>query len=144
MNVKVLNIRLVKEHFEKDQEKVNQFLESVKMRKSSSHLVEDKINYWSILFYYTEKDNQEEEKVEIDESLMDPMQKEIYRALKEWRNSVASEKNIPAFTVLHNQTLIDIVYEKVKNIEELDKIKGIGQTKLARYGNDIIAVLNAF
>jgi superfamily II DNA helicase RecQ len=149
MKVKVLNIRLTKEHFDKDQEKVNQFLKTVKMRKSSTQLVEDKVNYWSILFYYSEIESQENkkskvERIEVSEGDLNSDQKEIYSALKEWRNSIAEEKKLPAFTILHNQTLIDIVYKKVETVEELEKIRGIGSSKIAQYGNAIIAVLNAF
>lgn len=152
MKVKVLNIRLTKEYFKEDQEKVNQFLEQVNMRKSSTALVEDKVKYWTILFYYTEKENQTHVKTKtetaetnhVNESKLTPHQKEIYLALKEWRNSIADEKRLPAYTILHNQTLFDIVIKKVESIEELEKIRGIGSSKIAQYGEAIIAVLNAF
>ena len=149
MKIKVLNIRLAKEFFEEDQEKVNQFLKTVKMHKSSTQLIEDKVNYWSILFYYTEKESEEKTNIQIENTTkvnqadLSSEQMEIYLALKEWRNAIASEQKLPAFTIFHNQTLINIAHAKIDKIEDLSGVKGIGQAKLSKYGSDIIALLNA-
>ena len=55
MKIKVFNIRLSKENLESDQKVVNDFLENVEMKKSSTSLVEGKINFWSIIIHYLEK-----------------------------------------------------------------------------------------
>lgn len=52
MKIKVFNIRLTKDYFFEDQEKVNKFLRDVNVKKSSTSFVDSTIKYWSILFHY--------------------------------------------------------------------------------------------
>ncbi|WP_235001826.1 ATP-dependent DNA helicase UvrD2 [Arcanobacterium ihumii] len=66
----------------------------------------------------------------------------LFEALKQWRQSVAEEIEKPAFVVLHDVTLMYIAVQKPRNLEELGRIKGIGRTKLTRYGFDILSVVN--
>lgn len=51
MQIKVFNIRLDKENFEKDQKELNDFLETVTFKKSSVSLIESKVNFWSIIIH---------------------------------------------------------------------------------------------
>lgn len=144
MKIKIFNIRLTKEYMEIDQEKVNAFLDTIDLKKSSTTLVKDKINYWSVILHYQEKKRNQNESIQKTYSELTPNEKKVYEALREWRKSIADVKKQPTFTILHNQTLVNIVSSHVENIEQLSSISGIGDVKLRQYGEDIIAVLNAF
>ena len=52
MKIKVFKIRINKRYLESDQNKVNEFLESVEFKKSTNHLVEGKIDYWTTIIHY--------------------------------------------------------------------------------------------
>lgn len=61
MKIKIFNIRLSKEFFHEDQQEVNKFLEMVELKKTYSHFVSsDKVDYWSAVIFYKEKEIPEE------------------------------------------------------------------------------------
>ncbi|MBA5942624.1 MAG: ATP-dependent DNA helicase RecQ [Methanophagales archaeon] len=62
--------------------------------------------------------------------------------LKKWRRNVASEKNIPAYCVFHDSTLISMANQLPKTRKELNGIKGVGKKKIEDYGEQIIRILN--
>jgi len=61
--------------------------------------------------------------------------------LKEWRAQLAREYNLPAYIIMHDKTIIEIIENNPSTIEELRKVKGIGPAKLEKYGNDILRIL---
>lgn len=67
---------------------------------------------------------------------------EALARLKLWRREISQKLNLPAYIIMHDKTLIDIVTQNPNTIEELGRIKGIGSAKLERYGNDIIGIIN--
>lgn len=69
---------------------------------------------------------------------------ELRDYLREWRRTVAKEKNIPAYLVLHDSSLEEICHRQPKFFAELRQIPGIGERKAESYGNEILAVLERF
>lgn len=45
--------------------------------------------------------------------------------------------------VAHNAELMSIAKMKPQTVEDLPKIKGFGERKIAKYGDDIITILNS-
>ena len=68
----------------------------------------------------------------------------LFEILREWRNQIASQKRIPAYTVLNNLTLEELSKSKPTELEELMEISGIGQTKLNKYGHTIIELIKKY
>jgi DNA helicase-2/ATP-dependent DNA helicase PcrA len=64
-----------------------------------------------------------------------------FRALREWRLERARTDGVPAYVVLHDATLAEIVRRTPRTRDELAAIPGIGPTKLDRYGTDVLAAL---
>lgn len=58
----------------------------------------------------------------------------LFTALKELRNSLAKEKNIPSYIVFNDKTLNDMCVIKPRNAEEFLLVHGVGQSKLESYG----------
>ena len=141
-------IRLDSDKITADEKSLNDFLESVDFVKSSVHFVESKVNYWSILVHFREKGtsaNREsisDEANKISEQKLSPQQKGMYLALKEWRSELAQEKNLPSFTICHNSELLNIVVQMPNSLNDFLKIKGFGDVKIEKYGNDILNILN--
>lgn len=142
MNIKVFNIRLDKENCQNDQRKMNEFLDSVEVKLTSTNFVTTgTIDFWSAVVFYEPKkvNSNQKEVIELNEN-----EKEIFTALKQWRNDLAQKLGWSAFRICHNSHLISISKEKPQNLEELKKVKSFGESRTLNYGDDIISVLNAF
>lgn len=63
-------------------------------------------------------------------------------ALKEYRFQVSRKEGIKAYMVFTDKELLDLVELKPKDKEELLNIKGFGQKKVDKYGDEIIKILN--
>lgn len=58
--------------------------------------------------------------------------------LREWRKATAKEKNISAFLILSNRTLMDIAKDNPRTKEALAAVKGMGVKKLESYSDAIL------
>lgn len=148
MKVKVFHIRLSREHLISDQENLNQFMDQVVVKKTSTELINGQPNFWSILLFYEEpkadKPEKPSEKIAVtDYHELTTEERKIYETLKAWQQDEAMKVNLPAFMICRNTELMTIAKLKPQSIEALSKIKGFGGQKLAKYGEDIIAVLNS-
>src|SRR5262249_19253558 len=65
----------------------------------------------------------------------------MLQALKDWRLARAREGEVPAFVIFHDSVLAEISAAKPRTLEALYGIKGIGENKLARYGEEILRVV---
>jgi len=65
----------------------------------------------------------------------------LFDALRTWRKSVADKQNVPAYVILHDATLREIATRKPSSEGELAGIPGIGNTKLARFGSDLLKLV---
>ena len=62
----------------------------------------------------------------------------LWELLKALRSKIAKEKDMPAYVIFHDRTLVEILNNKPKTLEDLSRINGIGQTKLELYGQMLI------
>lgn len=63
---------------------------------------------------------------------------ELLRRLKEWRVAKAKANGKPAYTVLTDRTLDELVSSRPQQIEDLARVHGIGPAKLSSYGREIL------
>ena len=148
MKVKVFHIRLTKENLQNDQDNLNNFLDNVTVKKTATELINGQHNFWSIVVFYddqkVEKQQKTSDKISItDENDLTDEEKRIYATFKQWRQDKASQLNIPNFMVCHNTELMTISKVKPQTLDELSNIKGFGGQKIAKFGEDIIALLNS-
>jgi DNA helicase-2/ATP-dependent DNA helicase PcrA len=71
--------------------------------------------------------------VSVDEALFD--------RLRDWRADRAKEQGHPAYVVFTDATLTAIAEARPASVAELVAIPGIGQSKLDRYGEDVLALI---
>ena len=145
MKIKVFTIRLNKENFVTDQNLLNAFLDTVVVKETASELISGEINFWSIIIFYEEqKISTASDKLSVsDENELSEDQKRVYLALKTWRTETAATLGQPPFLVCHNNELLTVAKNNPKSFEELAKIKGFGPQKIAKFGDDILEVLNS-
>ena len=74
---------------------------------------------------------------------LDEAAKETFEALREWRTSVAKEKQIPPYMVFSDATLVGIVEAAPASTAQLSGINGVGAKKLAEYGDAVLEVLGS-
>jgi ATP-dependent DNA helicase RecQ len=67
----------------------------------------------------------------------------IFERLRVWRAAVAKEHGLPAFVVFHDGTLRAIAQMRPKSLDELRTITGVGEKKLASYGEGLLTLLSA-
>jgi ATP-dependent DNA helicase RecQ len=65
----------------------------------------------------------------------------LFDALRTWRAAEAKVQRIPPYVIFHDSVLREIAAVRPMSIEELGQIKGVGASKLQRYGASVIAVL---
>lgn len=66
---------------------------------------------------------------------------ELFERVRQWRQSVADERNIALFKILRQSTLYDIANQLPYHKSLLKNIKGLGVKKIADFGNDIIDIV---
>ena len=67
----------------------------------------------------------------------------VYEALRLWRLAEAKGQAIPPYVIFHDQVLRDIADQRPSTLDELAQIKGVGASKLQRYGRHVLGVLSA-
>ena len=65
----------------------------------------------------------------------------LWAALKARRLELAREQGVPPYVIFHDSTLLEILSRRPKNLAALAGISGVGQAKLARYGEAFLKVL---
>jgi ATP-dependent DNA helicase RecQ len=68
---------------------------------------------------------------------------DLLKALKAWRLEQARSQGVPPYVVFHDRTLVELAARRPCDREALGTIGGIGTTKLERYGDELLAVLQA-
>ncbi|MBG0824583.1 DNA helicase RecQ [Planomonospora sp. ID91781] len=65
----------------------------------------------------------------------------VFERLRSWRAAAAKERGIPAYVVFHDATLRQIATDSPSSLAELGRVSGVGENKLAKYGQEILDVL---
>jgi ATP-dependent DNA helicase RecQ len=73
-----------------------------------------------------------------------PVHDDLREFLREWRKSIAREKMLAAFLVLHDSTLENICAQKPKTMQELRSVSGMGDAKCQSHGEAILDALRRF
>ncbi|MFF7752850.1 DNA helicase RecQ [Streptomyces sp. NPDC007971] len=66
-----------------------------------------------------------------------------FEALRAWRAEQAREQGVPAYVIFHDATLREIVTRWPGSVRELGTVGGVGEKKLATYGEGVLGVLSS-
>ncbi|MYR63168.1 DNA helicase RecQ [Streptomyces sp. SID625] len=66
-----------------------------------------------------------------------------FEALRAWRAEQAREQGVPAYVIFHDATLREIVTLWPDSVARLGTVGGVGEKKLATYGEGVIGVLKS-
>ena len=65
----------------------------------------------------------------------------LWQALREARLALSREQGVPPYVIFHDATLQEMLSQRPQSLEELGGISGVGERKLARYGDVFLKVL---
>ena len=68
----------------------------------------------------------------------------LLQKLTEWRLALAKQQKVPAYTIFSNQVLEAIAAQLPTTLAALEKIKGVGPSKLAHYGETVVELDKAY
>jgi ATP-dependent DNA helicase RecQ len=74
---------------------------------------------------------------------LEPEAQAVFERLRAWRTGVAKELGMPPYVIFHDSTLRQIAAAPPTTMAGLALVNGVGETKLARYGQQILDVLAA-
>ena len=72
---------------------------------------------------------------------LSPEAAKIFDRLREWRAGQAREQGVPAYVIFHDATLREIAGQQPSDLGGLSGVNGVGEAKLAKYGQQILDVL---
>ncbi len=64
----------------------------------------------------------------------------LYEALRLWRLAEAKGQSIPPYVIFHDAVLRAIASARPASLDELGVLKGVGASKLTRYGAAVLAL----
>ncbi len=76
-----------------------------------------------------------------DAAGLDDAQNDVFERLREWRLSVAKQEGVPPYVIFSNATLTAIAEANPKTLRDLSGVSGIGEKKLARYGESVLNLI---
>jgi superfamily II DNA helicase RecQ len=72
-----------------------------------------------------------------------PYDEALFERLKQWRLGRAKADNVSAFIIAHNTLLEELARRKPQTAQALLGVKGFGQSKLDKYGDEILQILTS-
>ncbi len=70
-----------------------------------------------------------------------PKEQALWDALREKRTALAKESGVPPYVVFHDATLMEMMAYRPRNLEQMGRISGVGEKKLALYGEQFLNIL---
>jgi ATP-dependent DNA helicase RecQ len=67
----------------------------------------------------------------------------LFERLRSWRMETARLHNVPAYVIFHDSTLRDIAKAYPGSLSDLRGVSGVGEKKLATYGEQIVELVNS-
>ena len=164
MKCKTFQIHLKDETRNLEEVKLNKFLENVTVHNVFASVVNDE--FWTTLVFYDEgsavsgksqfvrtvneeiptKTFTEKPVVKAEATLPESIiltneEETVYAALRDWRNMRASQDGLPPYMIAHNDSLMLMAKQHVKTLEELPQIKGFGEKRTQKYGEEILQIV---
>ncbi|MGB9991567.1 DNA helicase RecQ [Pseudoduganella rhizocola] len=75
------------------------------------------------------------------ETDLDTDEQKIFDKLRWWRVETARAHNVPAYVIFVDATLREIAKAKPRSLDDLRGVSGVGEKKLASYGEEIVRLL---
>lgn len=68
----------------------------------------------------------------------------LWTALRELRMQLSKEQDVPPYVIFHDATLMEMVMYRPQTQQQMGRLSGIGDKKLALYGDDFLSVIHEY
>lgn len=65
----------------------------------------------------------------------------LFKTLRAWRGERCKQEGVPPYVICNNRQLAAIAHQRPTTLTALGEIAGVGEAKLKKYGNDILALV---
>lgn len=126
---------------------LNAFLASNRIFAVNKELVclESRV-FWTFCIEYGqagEKRDDSEKKERVDyKEVLNAQEFDVYSRLRDLRKKLADEKGVPAYAVFTNAQLAEMVQRNVRTRKDLSTIAGVGDARVAEFGDAFLACLH--
>jgi superfamily II DNA helicase RecQ len=149
MQCKIFSVPLESEKALDRERKLNDFLGATNVKRIFASLANQPEGpLWSVLFFYEDgapavKNTTVSLTAPAEPAT--PLNSEQVKsivALKKWRADQAALEGVPLYMVAQNRWLEDMVRMPVRTLDDLAKVRGIGEWRVQKYGAKIVEILN--
>ena len=68
----------------------------------------------------------------------------LFELLRTMRKDIADRAGVPPFVIFHDRTLVELAAHRPESLETLMEIHGVGKSKCAKYGNEILDTIRGY
>ncbi|MFK0573606.1 DNA helicase RecQ [Endozoicomonas sp.] len=90
---------------------------------------------------YEPSEKYQQEYREVGRVVVEEHDQTLWEQLRQLRRSLAEEQNVPAYVIVNDRTLMELMKYRPRTRLELSQISGIGQHKLEKYGDALLKAL---
>lgn len=83
-------------------------------------------------------------KVSLGKPVMQQSEEALLNELKTMRLMLAIEEGVPSYRILSDETLQDIACKQPVSLVALEQIRGLGESKLKRYGENLLQTISQY
>jgi superfamily II DNA helicase RecQ len=150
MQCKIFSVPVQSEAVPDRERKLNDFLGATNVKRVFASLAnEPQGPMWSVLFFYEGGAPATQATSASPAAMVDtstPLTGEQVRlmvSLKKWRAEAATAEGVPLYMVAQNRWLEDIVRMPARTLDDLKKVRGLGDWRVQKYGARIVEIMNA-
>lgn len=75
---------------------------------------------------------------------LSPADQPLFEALRAWRSGEAKAQHVPPYVIFNDRTLVEIAGAKPGSRAALARLNGVGEAKLAHYGEAVLEIVGGF
>ena len=128
-------------------DEMNRFLATHRVLATERHFIADgQQSAWAITVDYEEPASvsvpTDIKKGRVDyREMLDPETFGVFATLRVHRKQVAEQEGVPVYAVFTNEHLVAIARMRPTTVTELASVPGVGEARVRKYGEGILAVL---
>ncbi len=132
---------------EQAENELNAFLAAHRIVSVEKKCIEDGINsFWMFCVEWLEHDGpmttNNQKKIRVDyRELLNEADFAIYAKLRDLRKELSKEAGVPPYVVFTNEQLADIVRGRLTTKTALQKIKGVGDSRIEKYATPFVTLM---
>lgn len=147
MKLKLFTFRFSDSDSGFDDAPMQEFIRDKEVIEFSEHFFfHEKTPYLTVIVSYRHMDQADKRRLNRAQDPrkdLDEREKAAYDALRVWRAERARQEGIPPFMIANNRQLAQMTRMDARTKSALAEIKGIGEARAVKYGDEILKILGS-